>query len=227
MLRNMLHHLRIYMDAWLTTVSARHNRQRLCLDLLLCVFIQGLTLHRHAQRAVQLTGSYSTNTVDGHSSACQGSDPQLLDVSSPLLRSVVRVLSVRSSLTSLAIDTSPGGCMPTELVLLAMYTSAILIVCVIVVAPSFWLQRRSHIFLLASLLINSVCMSSLVTHPDSEPSHHWRTFLPSAGAGLVWKQLIFRVRKFEASHGGSEVVCYELGFAGVITLLLCTLVGFL
>lgn len=187
----MLRHWRFYKDAWLTPLSARNTRQRLCLDMFTCLSMAGMAMHLYGQRIDQ-----HTCFTDLHSAAdlLEGASLQPCSVPRTLLRVSSRVLNVKSSLTALARDTQPGGSMPNELVLLAIYASAILMICIIVIAPCFWLQYRSYILMLTSVLANSVCMSSLILHPDSAPSQHWRTFLPSAGAGLVWKQIMLRVR---------------------------------
>lgn len=184
----MLHHLRSYRDSWVATFGGKDSRNRLCLDLGCCVLMQAVALHLYGQRIDELT--------------C-GNDPQLsatapgwqpCTTSSTLLRTAFRVLSVRSSLTEIAKNTQPGGSMPTELMLLPLYASPILMVCMISVAPVFWLLRRSYIMMLAIVACNLVSFSSLITHPGSEPCQHWTNLLPITGAFSVWQQCMFRVR---------------------------------
>lgn len=188
-MEGILRYLRSYRDAWVVTLGASQSRLRLCLDFFACLLMQVLAMHLYGQRIDGLT---CTN-VD-QINAQPAADQQPCSISSPLLRTASRVLSLRSSLTALAKDTHPAGSLPTELVLLALYACATATMCAMVLAPRFFLCFRSYIIMPISIVAHSCAFSSLITHPDSEPSQHWRTYLPHSGVGLVWQQLMFRVR---------------------------------
>lgn len=102
--------------------------------------------------------------------------------------------------------TCPGASLPAELpaelVLLAIYVSAWLITIAVVAAPAWFLRSRAYLLMLTSAGCSLVLMSSLITHPNSEPSQHWIHFLPTAGLGLMWNQLMHRVSVLFSLEGG-------------------------
>lgn len=185
----MLSYLKLYRDSWLTAVGSRAHRQRLGLDLFACILMQAVALLLYGQRMEDLICEKHLQLQSETSS-----DWQPCSTSNPVLRTASMVLSFRSSLTALMKDTHPSGVMPTELVLLALHASATLTMFLITIFPSFWLQHRSYILMLTSVACNAAGMSSLLSHPHSKPSQHWSTWLPNAGAGVVWQQCMFRVR---------------------------------
>lgn len=203
----MLSRLSSYRDEWTSAIRRR------CLDLCACVGIQLVALHLY----LRLQAKQQQQHIDGldASSCCSSSDsPQLLQLLAPaagaaaqhnyprttlssFVQTAVAVMHPMKSFLALAKDTLPAGRSPieSESVLLVLYSCALLIAAGIILAPASSQRWRSHMFIAANILANSAALSSLITHPHSAPSQHWTTYLPNAGIGMVWQQIMFRVRE--------------------------------
>lgn len=200
---SMLHHLgayvQMYIDLWISTMGQSTNRQRLALDLCLCLVTQAMVMHLLLLQLDRLSG-----TVFLPPAAVRDSCP------SRTVSSLIRI--ARMAFETQLITRGPGGLtcpgaslpaeLPAELVLLAIYVSAWLITIAVVAAPAWFLRSRAYLLMLTSAGCSLVLMSSLITHPNSEPSQHWIHFLTTAGLGLMWNQLMHRVSVLFSLEGG-------------------------
>lgn len=169
----------IYANAWVSTVSTPKKRIRLLYDLIASTVVHLVAINLFRQ-LLDAEPSYEAPA------AYPFSNP------SPTLRCLWLFTHFPSSVKALAKAASTSN-YPTEMIILAMHIRTAATAFLVVVAPPFFLRRRSYVHLLGLLFTHVIMYASLVTHPRCANSQSLATYITNPAFGLVSQQTVFNV----------------------------------